>query len=221
MPTKLVQDLDAATLERYAPLARQIFAAVAALEKPDVERVHGVLRRYPRDGNSMFSKGQLARIYRYLVERGELEANEELLRRLTRKPVRTMSGVAPVTVLTKPYPCPGKCIFCPTDVRMPKSYLHDEPGAMRAEQYGFDPYDQTRGRIETLAGNGHGTDKIELLVLGGTWSSYPRDYQEWFIQRCFDAMNGSDSASLAEAHARNEDAAAATSAWSWRRGRIT
>jgi elongator complex protein 3 len=202
----MVQELDAAALAHYAPAARQIFAAVAALEHPDVERIHGVLRRYPRDGNSMFSKGQLARIYRYLVERGELQANEELLRRLTRKPVRTLSGVAPVTVLTKPYPCPGKCIFCPTDVRMPKSYLHDEPGAMRAEQYGFDPYDQTRGRIETLAGNGHGTDKIELLVLGGTWSSYPRDYQEWFVQRCFDAMNGCDSTSLSDAQRQNEDA---------------
>jgi hypothetical protein len=66
------------------------------------------------------------------------------------KPMRTLSGVTTVTVLTKPYPCPGKCIFCPTDVRMPKSYLPDEPGAMRGLEHNFDPYDQVRSRIEAL-----------------------------------------------------------------------
>jgi elongator complex protein 3 len=105
------------------------------------------------------------------------------------KPMRTLSGVTTVTVLTKPYPCPGKCIFCPTDVRMPKSYLPDEPGAMRGLEHQFDPYAQVRSRIEQLQSVGHPTDKIELLILGGTWSSYRRDYQEWFIKRCFDAMN--------------------------------
>jgi elongator complex protein 3 len=98
--------------------------------------------------------------------------------------------VTTVTVLTKPYPCPGKCIFCPTDVRMPKSYLPDEPGAMRAVEHKFDPYDQVMSRINQLRALGHPTDKIELLILGGTWSSYKRDYQEWFVKRCFDALNG-------------------------------
>jgi elongator complex protein 3 len=97
--------------------------------------------------------------------------------------------VTTVTVLTKPYPCPGKCIFCPTDVRMPKSYLPDEPGAMRALENDFDPYRQVRNRITALENLGHPTDKIELLILGGTWSAYRRDYQEWFVKRCFDAMN--------------------------------
>ena len=72
---------------------------------------------------------------------------------------------------------------------MPKSYLPDEPGAMRAVEHKFDPYDQVRSRIAQLESLGHPTDKIELLILGGTWSSYRRDYQEWFIKRCFDAMN--------------------------------
>ena len=103
------------------------------------------------------------------------------------KPVRTLSGVTTVTVLTKPYPCPGKCIFCPTDVRMPKSYLPDEPGAMRGLQNDFDPYLQVHSRLQSLTAIGHPTDKIELLILGGTWSAYRRDYQEWFVQRCFDA----------------------------------
>ncbi|MCO5196058.1 MAG: tRNA uridine(34) 5-carboxymethylaminomethyl modification radical SAM/GNAT enzyme Elp3, partial [Anaerolineae bacterium] len=102
--------------------------------------------------------------------------------------------------------CPGECIFCPTDVRMPKSYLHDEPGAQRAERHGFDPYTQTASRIATLARLGHPTDKIELLILGGTWSSYRRDYQEWFVKRCFDAMNGVESETLQAAQERNESA---------------
>jgi elongator complex protein 3 len=97
--------------------------------------------------------------------------------------------VTTVTVLTKAYPCPGKCIFCPTDVRMPKSYLPDEPGAMRGLEHQFDPYAQVRSRMDQLLSLGHPTDKVELLILGGTWSSYRRDYQEWFIARCFDAMN--------------------------------
>ena len=112
-----------------------------------------------------------------------------LLERLRMKPVRTLSGVTTVTVLTKPYPCPGKCIFCPTDARMPKSYLPDEPGAMRGLEHDFDPYAQVRSRITALSNLGHPTDKIELLILGGTWTSYRRDYQEWFVRRCLEAMN--------------------------------
>jgi elongator complex protein 3 len=118
-----------------------------------------------------------------------LHEDLHLLERIRMKPMRTLSGVTTVTVLTKPYPCPGKCIFCPTDVRMPKSYLPDEPGAMRGLEHQFDPYAQVHSRIEQLKALGHPIDKIELLILGGTWSSYRRDYQEWFIKRCFDAMN--------------------------------
>jgi len=109
------------------------------------------------------------------------------------KPVRTLSGVTTVTVLTKPYPCPGKCIFCPTENQMPKSYLKDEPGAARAFQNRFDPFEQVSSRITEYNAVGHPTDKIECLILGGTWSSYRRDYQEWFIRRCFDAMNGNEA----------------------------
>ena len=135
--------------------------------------------------------------------RRRMELGPAFLRRIRMKPSRTLSGVTTVTVLTKPYPCPGKCVFCPTDQRMPKSYLPDEPGAMRAVQNEFDPFDQTASRIEALYSIGHPTAKIELLILGGTWSSYRRDYQAWFVQRCLDAMNGFDSTDLAEAQAAN------------------
>jgi len=147
------------------------------------------LRHHPLKDGGYLNKSMLVSIYNELVAAGELEPDPRLLERIRMKPMRTLSGVTTVTVLTKPYPCPGKCIFCPTDVRMPKSYLPDEPGAMRAVEHQFDPYAQVRSRIMQLESLGHPTDKIELLILGGTWSSYKRDYQEWFVKRCFDAMN--------------------------------
>ncbi len=162
------------------------------------------VRHHPLPGGGYLAKSTLVAVYRAFIDRGEWEQDPELLARIRMKPMRTLSGVTTVTVLTKPYPCPGKCIFCPTDVRMPKSYLPDEPGAMRALQHEFEPYDQVKARIDTLDAIGHPTDKIELLVLGGTWSSYRRDYQEWFLQRCFDAMNGIDSTSLFDAQSINE-----------------
>jgi len=147
------------------------------------------LRSYPLNGGGYLNKSMLVAVYNDMVAAGEMGEDARLLERIRLKPVRTLSGVTTVTVLTKPYPCPGKCIFCPTDVRMPKSYLPDEPGAMRGLEHEFDPYAQVRSRIEQLKSVGHPTDKIELLILGGTWSSYRRDYQEWFVKRCFDAMN--------------------------------
>ena len=147
------------------------------------------LRSYPIQGGGYLNKSMLVSTYNEMVAAGELDEDTRLLERIRMKPMRTLSGVTTVTVLTKPYPCPGKCIFCPTDVRMPKSYLPDEPGAMRGLEHQFDPYAEVRSRIEQLKSLGHPTDKIELLILGGTWSSYRRDYQEWFIKRCFDAMN--------------------------------
>lgn len=147
------------------------------------------LREHPQPGGQVLSKAALVAAYNEMTAHGELSPDQNLLEKIRMKPVRTLSGVTTVTVLTKPYPCPGKCIFCPTDVRMPKSYLPDEPGAMRGLEHHFDPYTQVRSRLEALENLGHPTDKIELLILGGTWSAYRRDYQEWFIKRCFDAMN--------------------------------
>ncbi len=164
------------------------------------------IRRHPLPGGGYLAKSMLVAAYHQLVESGELEADEALLARLRMKPMRTLSGVTTVTVLTKPYPCPGKCIFCPTDVRMPKSYLPDEPGAARAFQNDFDPYAQVASRMESYVANGHPTEKIELLILGGTWSAYRRDYQEWFIKRCFDALNEVELPTLAEAQLYNETA---------------
>ncbi len=77
---------------------------------------------------------------------------------------------------------------------MPKSYLSREPGAQRAAQHDFDPYGQALGRLLTYHHNGHPVDKVELIVLGGTWSFYPEEYQIWFVRRLFDALNDFDPA---------------------------
>jgi elongator complex protein 3 len=163
------------------------------------------IRHHPLPEGGYVAKHVLVALYRQLIDEGELEETPELLARIRMKPMRTLSGVTTVTVLTGPHPCPGDCIFCPTDERMPKSYLVDEPGAARAFQNQFDAFKQVSSRLEAYRAVGHPTDKIELLILGGTWTFYPRSYQEEFIKRCFDAMNEFQSPDLASAQQRNED----------------
>jgi len=168
----------------------QIVTAVAADPNLSRQRLTRLLKRHPKDGRGLFSKDELIAAYRALAGTESIPPYDEaVIERLRMKPVRTLSGVTPVTVLTKPYPCPGECIFCPSDVRMPKSYLRNEPGAQRAEQNAFDPYLQAYSRLAALRNTGHPTGKIELIILGGTWSFYPETYQVWFVKRIFDALH--------------------------------
>ncbi len=149
-----------------------------------------ILRAHPKQEGGFYSKAEIIRGFRHLNQVRNWQRDESVfLDKVRMKPIRTLSGVAPVTVLTPPYPCPGKCIFCPSDVRMPKSYLSDEPGAQRAAEHRFDPYRQTASRLQAFYNNGHSVNKVELIVLGGTWSSYPEEYQIWLVLRCFEAMN--------------------------------
>ncbi len=148
----------------------------------------------------------LLRTYRRLLKTEKIKRNIVLEKLLTKREVRTLSGVAVVTVLTKPYPCPGKCVYCPSENGMPKSYLSNEPAAARAKGAHFNPYLQVKVRLQSLKINGHETDKVELIVLGGTWSCYPKTYQQWFIKRCFDALNGKTSRTLEKAQKLNEQA---------------
>ncbi len=117
------------------------------------------------------------------------EQQRRLERTLQMKPRRTASGVATITVLTKPWKCGSECLYCPNDLRMPKSYLADEPACQRAERCCFDPYLQVQARLKALTEMGHITDKVELIVLGGTWSDYPVEYQIWFVRELFRALN--------------------------------
>lgn len=198
---------DRAWLEARRYTSVQLAKARQALEQIRAgATLEQALRLHPLPGGGLLPKHLLVHTYRTLTASGEWQHDPEVLRRIRMKPIRTLSGVTTVSVLTQPYPCPGQCVFCPSEMRMPKSYLSDEPGARRARQHEFDPYCQTASRIQALEAIGHPTDKIELIILGGTWSSYPPDYQEMFLQRCLDALNGFDSSSLEEAQWANQTA---------------
>ena len=151
-------------------------------------------------------KSQLLSAYHSLLKNKKIKSSSVLEKLLIKRAVRTLSGVAVITVLTKPYPCPGECIFCPTEVKMPKSYLSNEPAVMRAILNDFDPYRQIKMRLRALKANGHKTDKVELIVIGGTWSVLDHQYQNWYIKRCFEALNGRPSKNLLAAQKINETA---------------
>lgn len=169
-------------------------AALDRIIRKHSKRVH--------DGRRIFAKKRILPFYLGEKERNSalwkswnVDANLDacFLRTLQMKPRRTASGVATITVITKPWPCANSCVYCPNDPRMPKSYLSDEPACQRAERNLFHPYLQIASRLRTLQHMGHDTGKIELIVLGGTWVDYPVDYRRWFIAELFRALNDDDS----------------------------
>jgi elongator complex protein 3 len=121
--------------------------------------------------------------------------DREILRKiLLVKPTRTLSGVAPVAVMTSPSPCPhGKCLPCPGGpdhpYKSPQSYTGEEPAALRAREHNYDPFAQVRARLEQFEQLGHRVDKVELIVMGGTMTARTPEYQEEFVSRCIEAMN--------------------------------
>lgn len=175
--------------EKYLEELEQILNEICLHKSWNKNSLRRILSKYPKDGKGFFSKDQLLSGYKFLRKHGKIQASDIVLKRIQMKPVRTISGVAPITVLTKPFSCPGACVFCPSEENMPKSYLPDEPGAQRAMLNKFDPYLQIITRLQTLKKIGHSIEKIELIILGGTWSVYPLNYQRWFILRCFQALN--------------------------------
>lgn len=131
----------------------------------------------------------LLQTYRDLIKEGVISENKDLFNLLRKRIVRTTSGIAAVAVLTKAWPCPGKCIYCPTEIGMPKSYLSNEPAVMRAILAKFDAYRQVQIRLRGLDVAGNPSDKIELIVMGGTFSALTKTYQLGFISRCYQACN--------------------------------
>ncbi len=123
-----------------------------------------------------------------------------------KKFTRTISGVTPVAVMTLPMKCPGECIYCPTYQATPQSYTPESPAVLRGKECDFDGQRQVRIRLKGLSEMGHPTDKVELIVMGGTFLACPEDYQYQFIKDCFDALNGEESATLEEAKRLNETA---------------
>ncbi len=160
----------------------------------DLKRVRSVAL-YTKGGkrkvgdDSVPSTAELRLLYELYIKEGKAKYSSEIDNMLRKMRTKSNSGVAVVSILTKPFRCPGRCTYCPLDVRMPKSYLADEPAAARALATEFDPYEQVRTRLSALSANGHPVDKVEMIVIGGTWSFYPKEYQEEFLIGAFRACN--------------------------------
>ena len=158
---------------------------------------------------------RLLKNYHKLLENKSVKQSKIIERLLKKRPIRSLSGIINISIFTKPYPCPGKCIYCPQQKGVPKSYLKNEPAAQRAILNNFSPYLQIQNRLKALASTGHPLDKIELRIIGGTWSFYPKKYQTWFVKECFRAANDFPSfkkekkaigSSLAKEQKKNEKA---------------
>ena len=182
-------------------LLREIIELLRAGEDVDPTRLAALVRAHNNGVHNVADHLAKKRLYPYYLQlkredpaawaalglNSELE--ERLLATLRMKPRRTASGVATITVITRPRACTSACVYCPNDVRMPKSYLAAEPACQRAERNFFDPYLQVASRMKALTEMGHATDKVELIVLGGTWSDYPQSYRLWFTRELFRALN--------------------------------
>ena len=148
-------------------------------------------RRIAANGLKVRQPGNRALLvcYQNYLKKTREKADQTLLQLIRKASVRSQSGIAVVTSLVKPYMCPGKCVYCPTEARMPKSYIATEPAAARALALNFNPYELMRQRIIMLQENGHPTDKIEYIIKGGTWNAYTLGYQYWYILESFKACN--------------------------------
>jgi len=155
----------------------------------NVPRSKEDLEKRKRSFSARFSLGTVLNRDLLAVAEFFSDVPSELLSLLKKRSIRTQSGVSPIGILTAPYPCPGKCVYCPTEQGMPKSYLSSQPAAARAKRNAFDPFFQIRNRLLALEESGHPTSKLEVIVMGGTWSALPYAYQEDFIKKVFYAAN--------------------------------
>ncbi|UCD97157.1 MAG: radical SAM protein, partial [Candidatus Bathyarchaeota archaeon] len=137
-----------------------------------------------------------------LIKNLRIDERSKLLPLLTRKPTRVASGVTIIAVMTEPWPCPvqSPCSYCPggPSVGVPQSYTGFEPATMRGIQHGFDSYTQVHARLDQLRKIGHQVDKVEIVIMGGTFPSTPRKYQEDFVKGCLDGLIGHQTTSLKE-----------------------
>ena len=175
----------------------------------DHQALHTLKNRFAvRYVTSFPSNAEMIHAYRALIVRGELPEDRDFMKVLRKRSVRSLSGIASITVIMKAYPCPGKCIFCPTEPEMPKSYLSNEPAIMRAILNNFDSFKQTSNRLSSLSKTGHKTNKIDVIVSGGTFSFYPHRYQTDFTRGIFNALNhpAPKARSLEKAQKINETA---------------
>lgn len=166
---------------------------ICALEENIInkEKIILIKKKFAKDNKlkNIPSNVQVIKTYYDLIKKNNIKKNPLFEKFMVKREVRSMSWIVPVQVLTKPYFCPWKCIFCPNDASMPKSYINTEPGAMRALLNDFDPIKQVYNRLLSLRLTWHNIDKIEMIVLWWTFDAYLLNYQESFIKWLYDATN--------------------------------
>ena len=168
---------------------KELFENIASEEKWGQHSLNKILRKFKKSDAQLYRNDELVKMFEN-VKKDFSKKNISLIeKRIRLKPTRTNSGVSVVTVMMMPYYCPGNCIFCPNDRSMPKSYIASEPGSQRASKMKFDPYAQVFNRLIALKNVGHNIEKVELIVLGGTFSAYSGEYKIWFIKEMFRALN--------------------------------
>jgi len=172
----------------FFPLVKAIYDRIPDITADEIKDMQRAFAK-EKKMKDLPSKSQILQSYFAAVKEWKLEKNQTFESLLRKRAIRSLSWIVPVQVLTKPWPCPGQCIFCPNDPWMPKSYIKSEPGAMRAWLNQFDPMKQTYNRLQSLTTTGHQTDKIEMIILGWSWDAYPRDYKIDFVKQLYDACN--------------------------------
>lgn len=178
----------------------------ALLTKKRVEKIRNrITKKY---GLTPPRNIELVKAYNELLNEKIIEPNETILNFIVKRRVRTLSGIANITVMLKAFGCPGQCIFCPTQEGMPKSYFSTQPAMLRAVRNNFDAYSQVKARLNGLKAQGHDITKIDIRTAGGTWSSYLPEYQEHFIKSIYFALNegAGDPLPLEEANKLIEEA---------------
>ena len=172
----------------FFPLVKAIYDKIPDITADEIKDMQRAFAK-EKKMKDLPSKSQILQSYFAAVNEWKLEKNQTFELLLRKRAIRSLSWIVPVQVLTKPWPCPGQCIFCPNDPWMPKSYIKSEPGAMRAWLNQFDPLKQVYNRLQSLTSTGHQTDKIEMIVLWWSWDAYPRDYKIDFVKQLYDACN--------------------------------
>ena len=172
----------------FFPLVKAIYDKIPDITADDVKDMQRAFAK-EKKMKDLPSKSEILQAYFKAVKGWNLEKNQMFETLLRKRAIRSLSWIVPVQVLTKPWPCPGQCIFCPNDPWMPKSYIKSEPGAMRAWLNQFDPIRQTYNRLQSLTTTGHQTDKIEMIILWWSWDAYPKDYKIDFVKQLYDACN--------------------------------
>ena len=172
----------------YFSLVKTIYDKIPNISADEIKDMQRVFAKENKM-KDLPSKSQILNEYFKAVRDWRLVKNQTFEYLLRKRAIRSLSWIVPVQVLTKPWPCPWQCIFCPNDPWMPKSYIKSEPGAMRAWLNQFDPIKQTYNRLQSLTTTGHQTDKIEMIILWWSWDAYPKDYKIDFVKELYDACN--------------------------------